>query len=149
MRPATHFLLILLGVGLDQSTKALAEAFLSGTHELVIIPHILSFILVHNTGAAYGIFENQFYFLVGISLFILATAFIFKSKWIKTRWSEWAWICLIIGAIGNLIDRLLHGHVIDFMYIHIVPVFNVADVMIDLCILFMIIEAYKDHARNR
>ena len=140
--------LIVLAVGLilDQLTKIWAENNLSMYEAVHIIPNILEFQLVHNYGAAYGILQNQRLFLLSVSVIVLVVCIVFRKHIATTQLSKYGLSFLLIGTIGNFIDRLRLSYVIDFINIHIFPVFNIADMAIDLGLLFFAIEifVYKD-----
>ncbi len=105
-----------------------------------MIPNVLDFQLVYNYGAAYGIFQNQRIALIGVSIAVLIACWVFRHMIITSRWSMVGVVILVGGAIGNLMDRVVHGFVIDFINIHIIPVFNVADMCINLGIGCFIVE---------
>lgn len=137
-----HYTIILIGIFIDQITKVWAELSLSMSKPIVLIPHVLEFVLVHNYGAAYGIFEGQRLFLSILSVSIVIAAFC-AQKWIISSWiTAWGLSFIFIGALGNIIDRYRDGYVIDFINIHIFPVFNVADICIDIGIALFIYELY-------
>ena len=124
-----------LVVVLDQVTKLWAEAALLGRPPLKVLPH-LDLILVYNTGAAFSFLSDaggwQRWFFVTISFL----AAILLTMWLRRLKSEqWALalaLSLVIGgAVGNLVDRLWLGYVIDFIQLYYKnffwPAFNVAD----------------------
>ena len=130
------------GLLIDQISKSWANHALSFIEPVKGIDSVLLFQLVHNYGAAYGVFQNQRGFLIVFSLFILAILLGFRRFWVSSKWSNMGHAFLISGTVGNLIDRVCHGYVIDFIYIHIFPVFNIADVMIDMGIICFILDIF-------
>lgn len=136
MRP---FLIAGIVVVIDQIAKAIATAHLRCETSYTLINKICSLTLVNNTGAAFGLFRNQ----ALIFTFISAAAIISIGFYlIKKKAAYYLPMALILGgAVGNLIDRLRFGHVIDFIDFHIWPVFNVADscITIGTIILFFFI----------
>ena len=141
---------IILGVFLDQMNKFIAQNNLDFTIAKVIIPKILSFQLVHNYGAAYGILQNQRIFLLMVSFFVLVLCYCFRKKLATTNYSKLALSFLFIGTIGNFLDRLMLGYVIDFVDIKVFPLFNVADVCIDISIILFLLELiiYKNEIKE-
>jgi signal peptidase II len=133
-------LIVTSAIVLDQLTKWIAETSLVYYADIIIIPKVLSLSLVHNYGAAYGILQSQRTLLIGVSIGVIVISMGLYSKIATTKWSQIGLISLWAGAIGNLIDRSVHGYVIDFINIHIIPVFNVADMLINLCVICFIIE---------
>ena len=124
-------LLILLTLALDRFTKALAVAL---PDERTLIPGILRWIYVENTGMAFSLFSGQSWMLGVVSV----TAVI-------AGWSRTAAALMIGGALGNAYDRLALGYVVDMLDITLFPfaVFNIADaalvvgtVLMAYCIVF-------------
>jgi signal peptidase II len=115
---------------LDQLTKALISHYIPLNQSITLISHVFSLTLVHNTGAAFGILKNQTILFIIISLIALPSIyFTFKADPERRRSgiTQLALFLVISGAIGNLIDRVAWGYVIDFLDFHVWPVFNVAD----------------------
>lgn len=142
---------------LDQITKILVESYL--IYPIQIIPSFFLLSKVHNTGAAWGILSDNSVFLVLISavaLILLNRFLYFETNITKT--SVLGYGLLMGGILGNLIDRLVHGYVIDFLSFtfgsYQFPVFNFADVgiVIGIGILFVEIcrgELYEYRNRRR
>ena len=97
---------------------------------------------VHNYGAAFGIFQNARWPLTIISLvFVVAIIALINREIIHTRFGRWTAVLIVAGALGNCIDRLLYGYVVDMFEVEFLhfAVFNVADIFITVCgILFCI-----------
>ena len=141
----------------DQITKILVESYL--TFPVPIIHSFFSLEKVHNTGAAWGILSDNSIFLVlisGAALILLNRFLYFETKITKT--SILGYGLLMGGILGNLIDRLVYGYVIDFLSFtfgtYQFPVFNLADVgiVIGIGILFVEIcrgEFYEYRNRRR
>lgn len=129
-----HWLLWLLGallVGVDQFTKYRAVLALKGQESLVLIPGVLEFSYVENTGAAFGIMQDCRWLFIVLTALVLAFMlyWLFKGKFAGYPFMEAAAMLIVAGGIGNMIDRLIHGYVVDFIsvvWIHF-PVFNFAD----------------------
>ncbi len=135
-----QFFLLFVLVVIDQTTKWIAELSMVFFKPIHIIPNIFSLELVHNYGAAYGILQNQRLFLLSVSVIVIVGAFYFSKHIIQSVYSLYALVFLLAGAIGNFIDRLFLGYVIDFVDIKIFPVFNFADVFIDIAIILFLAE---------
>lgn len=111
-----------------------------------IINSFFSILYVKNTGAAWGMFSNGTMILAILSMIFLyfAIKYIYESKNIS-KLSIISYGMLIGGIIGNLIDRLLRGYVIDFLSFNIFgynfPVFNIADTFIVISIILIVIES--------
>jgi signal peptidase II len=111
---------------LDQYTKFLATQKLVLNQPLPAIKGVLYFTLVRNRGAAFGVLKNQIILFIFTSVFaIILICLNLKNN---KRPSYIIYLSLILGgALGNLIDRLFLGYVVDFLDFRIWPVFNIAD----------------------
>ena len=121
-----------LVVFLDRITKLLFLNLLSLGESLPVIPHVLHMTLVHNTGIAFGLFREQgkAFFVIPVivlCLFLFNVYFYRKNNEMLTRSYIVAFSLILGGAVGNLIDRIMYGHVIDFIDVRVWPVFNIAD----------------------
>jgi len=116
-------------VGLDQWIKAWAVVGL--TERISVIPGFFYLTYLENTGAAFGIFQGQAFALAIISLAILAVLLgLLLSGKFKEHMIIWGITLILAGGVGNLIDRLMRGFVIDYLDFSALfgfPVFNLAD----------------------
>ena len=116
----------------DFLCKRLAIQYLKNSSR-EIINGILRFTYVENTGAAFGIMKDMRWFFILLTVVLLAILFyLFKKSYVKNLFMRTGLLLIISGAIGNLIDRILFGYVVDFIDFYIIdfPVFNVADCLI-------------------
>ena len=135
---------------LDQLSKALVRRIFPVGDFVQVIPGVFNIGHVQNTGAAWGIMSGMRIGLVAFSIAMLAALIVFRRKiFPESAAGAWCLGLLCGGIAGNLIDRALLGHVVDFLDfhwgIHHFPSFNVADSAI--CIgagLFMIISWIAD-----
>jgi signal peptidase II len=115
----------------DQITKYIAIDELgpdAGRPIVTVIPGILDFRYVENTGAAFGIFQDSTTALIFISIgVVVLLAVVFWKLILYSKLLAFAFGLQFGGAIGNLIDRIRLGYVVDFVDGPIFPVFNVAD----------------------
>jgi signal peptidase II len=119
-------------VFLDRITKIFFSQILALGESLPLIRHVLHMTLVHNTGIAFGLFKNQSFVFIVISIIavVLLTYNIFYYKYNEEKLSRLyivAFSMILGGAIGNMVDRILYGYVIDFIDFRVWPVFNIAD----------------------
>ena len=133
------FVLWALILAADQLTKyAISANFLPG-ESLPVVPHIFHITYVLNPGAAFGMLPQArwFFVLAAAALFI---AFMAYHRQLKRQPAAFYYGCvaMLAGAVGNLIDRIRQGLVIDFFDFRIWPVFNVADVAIVLGVAGMV-----------
>ncbi len=96
--------------------------------------------LVSNPGAAFGILYNALWLLIGIGLTVLIGGFYFQKKLGASDLSRLGITMVLAGAAGNTLDRLLWGHVVDFLYVWPFPIFNLADIWIDIGVFCLITE---------
>jgi signal peptidase II len=125
-------LTVFLLVFLDRISKIFFSQLLSIGESLPIIPRVLNMTLVHNTGIAFGLFKNQgvVFIIVPVIAIVLLVYNIYYYKTNGEQLSRLyivAFSLILAGAIGNLIDRIAYGYVIDFIDFRIWPVFNFAD----------------------
>ena len=123
-------ILIIIILGLDQSTKFILNNNLVLNQANPVIKGVFYLTLVHNRGAAFGILKNQLPLFILTSIFAIILIYINLKKSAGNRKLSLNGLALgliLAGAIGNLIDRLVFGYVIDFLDFCVWPVFNVAD----------------------
>lgn len=126
-----NYLVVLCIIILDQVSKYMVHSKFFVNESIPMIKNIFHLTYVQNVGAAFGILENQKIFFVAITILVISgiVVFIRKQKDIHTMVLI-SFSLIVGGAIGNLIDRMRFGYVIDFFDFRIWPVFNVADVSI-------------------
>jgi signal peptidase II len=137
------FIVVSSIIFLDQFSKFIATKNLALNASLPVIKGIFHLTLVHNRGAAFGILKNQVPLFILTSLFaIILICFTLKNN--KRTIYAVSLSLILGGALGNLIDRVLLGYVIDFLDFRIWPVFNLADsaitigaILLGYSILFM------------
>ncbi len=133
------FLLSVLAIlAIDQYSKYLISTRVAVGQSVPLIKNILHITFINNTGAAFGLFKNSTQMFIVISIiaiiFILSTiiAAIKKRGFLSNYLLHIGLILILSGSIGNLIDRLRFGYVIDFIDVRIWPVFNIADTSITI-----------------
>ena len=147
-----YIILTAVLVFFDQITKYAAVIRLKGSEPYVLIRDVLEFRYLENQGAAFSIFQNQqimFYILTAVFL-VLAVYFLCRIP--KTARFRPLTICLLFlsaGAVGNLIDRILHRYVVDFIYFKLIdfPIFNVADIFVSVSVsvlILLVLFHYRD-----
>lgn len=156
LKKAYLLLLIPLLVIVDQVTKLLAESHLKGQSDYPLLPDILEFSYLENRGAAFSSFMGMQGFLITLtSLLMLLLLYKFfhipeGKRYLPMRIT---FLLIISGGIGNLIDRIANGYVIDFIYFVPIdfPKFNVADCYVTIGVALLFILAffyYKDEELN-
>ena len=138
---------------IDQLTKFLVLFSLGFEKSINIIPSLLNLTLVKNKGAAFSLFSNATTFLTITSIVasLLLITLIYKSP-PRSYWNSIGIAYLLGGTIGNGLDRLFKGFVLDFLEIVPInfPIFNIADIAINIAIICFILDliSTKDQSRN-
>lgn len=144
---------------LDQLTKHLVLRFIDPLVPKVIVPDFFALVHVTNSGAAFGSFANNNGFFIALScIALVVVVFLLLRKGPPDLWRSLALGLLLAGILGNLTDRLLQGHVIDFLLFdfgphvprvfHPWPAFNVADSCICVAVFSFIVHSFRqDRAR--
>ena len=124
-------LLILFLVLLDQGTKYLAIRYLKGTSGISLIDNVLNLRYLENRGMAFGLLQNKILFLV-LTCIVFFVAIIYLLLYTAA--------IVFAGAMGNFIDRVFRGYVVDFIYFSLIdfPTFNVADIYVTCGITVMV-----------
>lgn len=129
---------------LDRISKVFFSCILDLGESIPVIRNIFHVTLVHNTGIAFGFFKNYGFFFVFVSFvaIVLFGLYLYRHRHHEhLRLIEiFAFSLIISGAVGNLIDRLSFGYVIDFIDFRIWPVFNVADSAITVGTIIILIK---------
>lgn len=143
-----ELLVFVLVIILDRITKVLALKFLLSKASVAVLP-FFSLTYVENTGSAFGMFQNANLFLLIVSLLVLCL----MLKWYKDIFAlgglaRYGYFLIFSGAIGNIYDRIVLRHVIDFLDFHFWPVFNVADSAICVGAFLIGIAILKEEKRS-
>ena len=139
-------------VGLDQWTKGLASAYLKGNSPLVLIRGVFELYYSENRGAAFGILkDSRWIFMVGSILIFCVLIWLYYKTPLTKKYQPVRILSTFLGAgaVGNMIDRVFRGYVIDFFYFSWIdfPVFNVADIYVVMSILvlvYLFLAVYKE-----
>ncbi len=112
----------------DMVTKYFVHRKMEPYDSIPVIKNIFHITYVQNTGAAFSILKGKIFFFAAVSVIItLIIIFIMIKYPIKEKILGIAMAMVLGGAVGNLIDRLRYGYVVDFLDFRIWPVFNIAD----------------------
>lgn len=144
----------LVSVGLDQLTKYLTIRYLKPVGNVPLIEGWLHLTYVENTGAAFGILKNHRWLFLVVSTLAIAAMIVYMVRKRRTL-SPLLGVSLALivgGGIGNQIDRLARGYVVDMIYLKIIDfaVFNVADacVCIGAALLFLYILFFDENLKK-
>ena len=141
-----YYIVIILLVAADLATKSMIAAN-PAYSDMTVIPGFFHITYVENTGAAWSILSGQRILLsliAGVAVVVML-GLMHKSAEKGEKLAAWALALMSAGALGNLIDRLMLGHVRDFLNFYIFgydfPVFNVADVCLTIGVCLLILSS--------
>lgn len=141
-----------LVVILDQASKAYFESQLSLYQRIEVIPNLFSWMLAYNTGAAFSFLADHSGWQRWLFALIAIAVSVVLVVWLKRlgRGDTWIAVALALilgGAIGNLYDRIVLGHVIDFILVHwkdhLFPAFNLADSAITVGAIMLALDMFR------
>lgn len=147
-------------IGLDQAAKYLALVNLKPIGSMVLVDGFMDLTFVKNHGVAFGMFSGQRWFILLLTGAITVALIYFYMKLPKTKEYQYVRMTMVLifaGAIGNMIDRIFRGYVVDFFEFTFFswPVFNVADiyvvigvVILAFLILFVIKEPEEEKKKD-
>lgn len=136
---------------LDQGCKIWVQTAMGHGQSFAIIPDVFHITLVHNTGAAFSLLNNQPAFLLGLTLVLFVGFLVYAlRKPVLSRYEVAALALIMGGALGNIADRVMLGRVVDFLDFTLIdyPIFNLADVFIfsGIClVLYRYVRADAPH----
>jgi len=136
--------LSVLIVFLDQLTKLIVHSTMNLYDSFQVIPYLLNFTYIRNEGIAFGIyFEGaETIFIVLPILITIYLFYLLKSEEFQDKFSQIALFLIIAGAVGNIIDRIFRGYVVDFIDFHLNGmhwyVFNIADSSVTIGLIFLL-----------
>ena len=147
-----YLLLFLILVSADRISKLAATKILKDSVDFILIKDVLRLQYLENRGAAWGIFQGHtwLFSLITIIVFVVITIFLYKIPVEKRYFPlRMTLVVLCAGAIGNFIDRIINGYVVDFIYFEIInfPIFNIADIYVCISVfllLYLLIFHYKE-----
>ncbi len=136
-----YFTLAIFTLFIDQLTKIIVKQYVGPLSTVRVLP-FFNIIYVENTGSAFGLFKElgSFFFII-ISLIVIATVILFI---LKEKNNKLGYALILGGAVGNLLDRIQYGYVIDFLEFHVGgyywPIFNIADSALTIGVLILLYE---------
>ncbi len=137
---------------IDVVSKILIDLNFNLNETKSIILNFFSITKVYNDGASWGIMNGYRYILIIIAIVMLVILIMYQKNFTKNIRNTLAFSFLYAGIVGNLIDRIIHGYVIDFLDFEIFkydfPVFNFADICITFGIILLVIAILKKEDSN-
>ncbi|MDO5355880.1 MAG: signal peptidase II [Conchiformibius sp.] len=157
MKYLPYWILSLTAIVLDQLSKYIVLVNFAEYERLNVIPHFFDLTLVYNPGAAFSFLAD----MGGAQKYIFTVLAFVISGWLARgmvkgefgRMGNWAAAMIIGGAFGNVVDRFIHGKVVDFLLFYwqnwYYPAFNVADSFICVGAALMIIESFTQGKKKQ
>lgn len=153
------FIIAAMLVAIDQISKFLTVKFLRPIESIEVIKGIFSLTYVENRGAAFGILQNARWVFIIATIIAIICMVVYKIKYKPTEKTVNIALCLVLsGAVGNMIDRIMHGFVVDMLEVTFIdyPVFNVADcfvvigaILLAIYILFIYKEPKEEENNDK
>jgi len=146
--------IIALSVFLDRITKLWAVNNLLEVGDIPVINNVFHLTYAENTGAAFSILRGkQTFFIIVTVIGLIAILWFYIKKPINHPMLSIALAFIAGGGIGNLIDRIKYGYVVDFLYIKIIrfPIFNLADIFVttgSILLIWYVLFIYKDNLKS-
>ena len=134
---------------MDQIVKILLSNKMIVNQSFIVIKNFFSITLVHNTGAAFSILNNSRILLIFIGIAVLVGLIIYINKLeVIEDLDIFVYSLLVGGVVGNLIDRIVYGYVIDYLSFrfgsYYFPIFNFADICIVVAIIIVLLRMIKE-----
>lgn len=140
--------LIILVLVIDFVSKLIVSNLMQVGQSVVLIKDFFYITYVRNTGAAWSVFSDRTWLVIGVSFIIILLLiwYVYKNK-PSNKLEKVGYSLVIGGAIGNFIDRIVYGYVIDFFDFNIFgydyPIFNMADCFILIGVLLLIVYTWR------
>ncbi len=140
-----YYIIFFVLILIDQSSKYAVDRYMVPGESFPLIGKIMEVTYVRNTGAALGIFSGRRALLLFIQLAVIILLVIIYYRYIPTHaGTRFFLIFILAGAVGNFLDRLRYGYVIDFINLRFWPVFNFADMIIVIGCLGLVYFLWQD-----
>ena len=139
------FLTISFVLVTDQATKWLVQQHMTEGMSIPILLDIFHLTYILNPGAAFGLFAHQQWLLILVAVLLIASVgVLFRQIQEQPATLRFGAALLVGGAVGNLIDRIRFGKVVDFFDFRIWPIFNVADIAICVGVGLILLAMFKE-----
>ena len=136
----------IIAVVIDQITKYITVTYFTEIGDTIPLwEGVFHFTYIKNTGSAFSLFQGGAFWLKWVSLFVSLVLAFFGYRDKLSKVEQFAYGFVLAGAFGNGIDRFLFGYVVDFLDFRLInfPVFNIADVCINIGIVFLLYATFK------
>lgn len=148
--------MMIIIIAIDRITKYFAVSYLAGKGARDLIKGVVELVYVENTGVAFSLMSGGRWFFIVLTMLVVlgCLIYMFKGRAQKNLWLFWSMGVVVSGAVGNLIDRIMLGYVIDFINPTFVnfAVFNIADCAVTLgaisLIAYLVFDMFKKEDRS-
>lgn len=145
-----YYLIAAAVIIFDRLVKKLVVSNMTPWETIPVIEDIFHFTYVQNRGAAFSMWQEQWIILIGLPLAVIAAGFVImfikRKTWDRLMLTAIAFICG--GGLGNLIDRIDLGYVVDVFDFRVFPVFNIADIFICMGCGLMVLDVLFFERKN-
>ena len=143
-------------IALDQWLKAWVRQniplYPAASEQIPLLPGVIHLSHIRNAGVAFGLLQGgRWAFLALLAAFAAVVVWALSKHKLTAAWERWLAVLALAGAVGNGIDRLLHGYVVDMLELEFIrfAVFNLADFVINVsCIAFVILTLFPPKKKN-
>ncbi len=133
----------------DQASKVAVQMLMYQGESIPVVPPVFYLTYIMNPGAAFGLLAHRTTLFITVTVLLVAGALLVYKKISPGKPLLRYGLGLVVGgALGNMVDRLRYGRVVDFLDFRVWPVFNLADVAIFIGACFLIWELLKDTGKN-
>lgn len=141
-----YYMVALIVVVIDQVTKYMIVKTMELSETIPLIEGVFHITSHRNRGAAFGILQDARWFFVVITVIVVAAIFWYLPRIRDQKMSSWGFALILGGAVGNFIDRLLKGEVVDFLDFRLIhfPIFNVADSCIVIGVGLLLLDTLRE-----
>lgn len=154
MKVLFYYMIVVVIVAMDQLVEVIIINHINLFQKIQVITGVFDITHIRNDGAAYNMFSQAPIILIAIPALVMAAGLAYIA-YTRNRSNPTLLIAIsmvIGGGLGNLTDRIMKGYVVDYFDVHIIPVFNVADMFIcagcGLLFLYLIFIDGKHHAKS-
>jgi len=141
MKYKIFYIILVSSVLLDQAVKYIVSNNIALGSGFQLVNGVFSIAYIRNTGAAFGIFQGNNAFLIAVSSLFIILLMVYVFRYIKEDvFLQTATALIAGGAVGNFIDRISRGYVVDFFDLKYFSVFNTADIMINVGVALLMID---------
>ncbi len=133
---------------LDQATKAVVLSVMSVGESIPVVAGVFHITYIVNTGGVFGMFPGGSGVITAISILVILAMVVFARRPLRGKYLPVALGFALGGALGNLVDRLRLGGVVDFLDLRVWPIFNVADMGLVMAAGLIALEVFRLEGRD-